>query len=135
MISMPQPSKSPVFRVARAAPRARAMAAIWQSNWLIGRPAARLAAPMPAYSAAAALSKGSIRSRKSSRSMPETASASVTPAAARRVAQAHARWGKGLHPASLNFGDCFAYALAAEHGCPLLYVGGDFAQTDIRPAL
>jgi ribonuclease VapC len=59
----------------------------------------------------------------------------VTPAAARRIAQAYARWGKGLHPASLNFGDCFAYALAAEHGCPLLYVGGDFTLTDIRPAI
>jgi ribonuclease VapC len=35
----------------------------------------------------------------------------------------------------LNFGDCFAYALAAERRCPLLYVGNDFAQTDIVSAL
>jgi ribonuclease VapC len=56
----------------------------------------------------------------------------VTPASARRVAQAYARWGKGVHAAGLNFGDCFAYELAREHDCPLLYVGGDFAGTDIK---
>jgi ribonuclease VapC len=56
----------------------------------------------------------------------------VTPAAARRVALAYARWGKGLDAAGLNFGDCFAYELAREHDCPLLYVGGDFARTDIK---
>lgn len=61
----------------------------------------------------------------------------VTEERSRLVADAYRRWGKGFHPASLNFGDCFAYALAAERGCPLLYVGSDFAQTDIvaaRPA-
>lgn len=51
------------------------------------------------------------------------------------VADAYRRWGKGFHPASLNFGDCFAYALAAERGWPLLYVGNDFARTDVLPAL
>jgi ribonuclease VapC len=56
----------------------------------------------------------------------------VTPASARRVAQAYARWGKGVHAAGLNFGDCFAYELAREHDCPLLYVGDDFARTDIK---
>ena len=56
----------------------------------------------------------------------------VTPAAARRVALAYARWGKGVHAAGLNFGDCFAYELAREHDCPLLYVGGDFARTDVK---
>lgn len=53
---------------------------------------------------------------------------------ARRVARAHASWGKGVHPAKLNFGDCFAYALAKELGCPLLYVGEDFARTDVETA-
>ncbi len=62
-------------------------------------------------------------------------SVSVTPAAARRIAQAYARWGRGMHPASLNFGDCFAYDLAKEHGCRLLYVGEDFARTDVEPAI
>ncbi|OAN53304.1 type II toxin-antitoxin system VapC family toxin [Sphingobium sp. TCM1] len=59
----------------------------------------------------------------------------VTPASARRAAAAYARWGKGAHPASLNFGDCFAYELARRRDCPLLFVGGDFAQTDVMPAL
>jgi ribonuclease VapC len=60
---------------------------------------------------------------------------SLTPAAAREIAHAYERWGKGYHPASLNFGDCFAYQLAKEYACPLLYVGSDFAKTDVRSAL
>jgi ribonuclease VapC len=59
----------------------------------------------------------------------------VTAASARRAARAYARWGKGSHPAALNFGDCFPYELAMEHGCPLLFVGDDFARTDVKPAL
>jgi ribonuclease VapC len=60
---------------------------------------------------------------------------SITPASARRIAQAYEQWGKGVHPAALNFGDCFAYEVAKEHACRLLYVGDDFAQTDIERAL
>lgn len=41
------------------------------------------------------------------------------------------RWGKGRHPAKLNYGDCFAYALAKKMGLPLACVGDDFSQTDI----
>lgn len=59
----------------------------------------------------------------------------VTAADARRVAEAYQNWGKGLHPAGLNFGDCFAYALAKEQACPLLYVGNAFARTDIHSSL
>ncbi len=59
----------------------------------------------------------------------------VSQAAAERAADAYDRWGKGIHPAALNFGDCFAYAAAKEHVCPLLYVGDDFARTDIESAL
>jgi ribonuclease VapC len=44
-------------------------------------------------------------------------------------------YGKGRHRAGLNFGDCFAYAVAKAHDVPLLYKGQDFALTDIRPAL
>jgi ribonuclease VapC len=49
------------------------------------------------------------------------------------------RYGKGRHPAGLNFGDCFTYALAEQTGHPVLCTGGDFAATDItvlqpRPA-
>ena len=54
---------------------------------------------------------------------------------ARRAANVYDRWGKGVHSAALNYGDCFAYALAEEHDCPLLYIGNDFAQTDIQSAL
>lgn len=59
----------------------------------------------------------------------------VTPAAARRIADAYAVWGKGIHPAGLNFGDCFAYEVARENGCSLLFVGEDFSQTDIESVL
>lgn len=59
----------------------------------------------------------------------------VTAAFAEHTATAYRQWGKGFHPAALNFGDCFAYALAKEQDCPLLYVGDDFARTDIASAL
>lgn len=59
---------------------------------------------------------------------------SVSGAGSAKVAEAYARWGKGVHPASMNFGDCFAYALAREFGRPLLFVGDDFSKTDIQAA-
>jgi ribonuclease VapC len=50
--------------------------------------------------------------------------------------QAYRDYGRGSgHPARLNFGDCFAYALARETGEELLFVGDDFAHTDVWPAL
>jgi len=45
------------------------------------------------------------------------------------------RFGKGRHPAGLNFGDCFSYALAKATGEPLLFKGDDFSQTDIKQAV
>ena len=54
---------------------------------------------------------------------------------AHRIGQAHQRWGKGAHAAGLNFGDCFAYVTAHALGYPLLYIGNDFARTDIESAL
>ena len=60
--------------------------------------------------------------------------ASVSPATARRVADAYARWGKGVHPAGLNFGDCFACEVAKARDRPLLHVGADFARTDVASA-
>lgn len=59
----------------------------------------------------------------------------VTPAAGRRIALAYQRWGKGSHAAGLNFGDCFAYDVAKEHNCPLLFIGEDFARTDLKGVL
>ena len=55
----------------------------------------------------------------------------VTPASVPGVVDTYRRWGKGLHPAALNICDCFAYALAVERRCPLLFVGDDFAKTDV----
>ncbi len=46
--------------------------------------------------------------------------------------QAFYDFGKGRHPAALNFGDCFAYALSKSSGEPLLYLGFDFARTDLK---
>ena len=60
---------------------------------------------------------------------------SVTPRHAEIAIDAFRRNGKGRHPAALNIGDCFAYALAAAMGQPLLFKGNDFRHTDIRPAL
>lgn len=45
------------------------------------------------------------------------------------------RFGKGRHPAALNFGDCASYALAKSRNLPLLFKGRDFALTDVMPAL
>jgi len=50
------------------------------------------------------------------------------------AAEAFIRYGKGRHPAALNYGDCMTYATAQIAGVPLLYVGDDFAQTDIPSA-
>lgn len=54
---------------------------------------------------------------------------------ARRAFDAWLRFGKGRHPAGLNFGDCFSYALAKLRGEPLLFKGDDFPKTDVIPAL
>ena len=62
----------------------------------------------------------------------EIVSLTLEQAEAARVAWR--RFGKGNHPARLNFGDCFSYALAKTSGEPLLFKGNDFAQTDIEPA-
>jgi ribonuclease VapC len=55
----------------------------------------------------------------------------VTEAHARLAREGFARFGKGRHPARLNFGDCFSYALAKASGHPLLFKGNDFSQTDV----
>lgn len=52
-----------------------------------------------------------------------------------RARVAYRRFGTGRHPAGLNYGDCFAYALAETSGAPLLFVGSDFSRTDVLSAL
>ncbi len=69
----------------------------------------------------------------------QVAGVSVEPVTARQATiarQAYRDFGKGGgHPAGLNFGDCFAYALAKDTGQPLLFKGDDFTHTDLRSAL
>jgi ribonuclease VapC len=60
---------------------------------------------------------------------------SLTSVSAKRVANAYEKWGKGVHSAALNFGDCFAYEVAKEYACRLLYVDDDFSKTDIESVL
>ncbi|MCJ2052227.1 type II toxin-antitoxin system VapC family toxin [Methylobacterium sp. J-070] len=59
----------------------------------------------------------------------------VDHALAQVAADVFARYGKGRHPAGLNFGDCFAYALARSLNAPLLFKGDDFARTDVLRAV
>ena len=60
--------------------------------------------------------------------------AAVAPEHAQAARRAWRRFGKGNHPAGLNFGDCFSYALAAVTDEPLLFKGRDFSLTDIEAA-
>lgn len=59
----------------------------------------------------------------------------VTHAHAARAIEAFDRFGKGRHAAALNLGDCFSFALAAEHAAPLLFKGEDFAHPEVQAAL
>ena len=58
----------------------------------------------------------------------------VTPEQAHIARQAYIDFGKGRHPAALNYGDCFAYALAKATEEPLLFKGKDFSKTDVAAA-
>ena len=60
--------------------------------------------------------------------------AAVTASQADIARKAFRRYGRGRHPANLNFGDCFAYALAKDKSAPLLFKGNDFGQTDVMVA-
>jgi ribonuclease VapC len=59
----------------------------------------------------------------------------VTPSQAVLAREAYRAFGRGRHPAGLNFGDCFAYALAKERDETLLFKGEEFARTDVKQAL
>jgi len=64
-----------------------------------------------------------------------TETVAVTAQHATLAIHAFRKFGKGRHPAALNIGDCFSYALASATGYPLLFKGRDFTRTDVRPAL
>jgi ribonuclease VapC len=59
----------------------------------------------------------------------------LTPEQAKLATAAFTKHGKGRHPASLNYGDCFTYALAKATREPLLFKGNDFSKTDLPPAV
>jgi ribonuclease VapC len=80
-----------------------------------------------------ALSRGS-RGRAELDAMLADALIDIVPVTidqAHLAADAYQRYGRGRHPAGLNFGDCFAYALARSRSAPLLFKGEDFALTDV----
>lgn len=102
------------------------------------------AAPLRAISAANWLEAAIVadnRSAEASRSLVpllDALAVEIVPFTAEHAAlarAAHRRYGRGRHPAGLNMGDCFAYALAAERNAPLLFKGEDFRRTDIKAAL
>ncbi len=75
--------------------------------------------------------------RKALDALLEDIGATVVPLGHRemeRATEGHARFGRGRHPAALNFGDCLVYGTARALGLPLLFVGNDFAQTDLAVA-
>lgn len=92
------------------------------------------------YETAVVLSrnKNSTQSTEELWSFVESRNVEVVPFdknSARGAAMAYQKYGKGIHPAGLNLGDCPAYALASSRNLPLLFEGRDFARTDIRSAL
>ncbi len=98
----------------------------------------RSTGPTVVYEAAVVLSgKQSLQLNEAERlvrsllKMLDVTVVSATDDTASAAIHAFSRYGKGRHPAKLNFGDCFAYAGAKAAGLPLLYVGNDFALTDL----
>ena len=81
--------------------------------------------------------RGGARAGQELDALLEKAAIELVPVTAEQADAARRAWrrfGKGNHPAGLDFGDCFAYALARATGEPLLFKGDDFARTDIEAA-
>jgi ribonuclease VapC len=82
--------------------------------------------------------RGGPDARRFLESLLRRASVSIEPVTVEHALlarEAFSDYGKGRHPAGLNFGDCFSYALAKATGEPLLFKGDDFRKTDVIPAL
>jgi ribonuclease VapC len=99
---------------------------------------ATLTSPLAIYETALAVTRvraGSLVQAESEvRKLLSRANVAVVPIESDTVPlalNAHERYGKGRHPARLNLGDCFAYAMAKQHDLPLLYTGDDFLHTDL----
>ncbi|UPK31009.1 type II toxin-antitoxin system VapC family toxin [Bradyrhizobium sp. 195] len=103
--------------------------------------ATRLTSPLAVWEAAIAVARvlglpisEASEAVESYLALMEIKMAQVPPETARIALDAFDRYGKGRHPARLNFGDCFAYACARHFGEPLMFKGTDFPQTDIEAA-
>jgi ribonuclease VapC len=106
--------------------------------------AAMMAAPRVAMSAGNAVELTVTTTRRTVPIPPETVNRlvaslgitiePVTVEQAEIARRAYLTYGRGRHPAALNYGDCFAYALARALDRPLLFKGNDFSETDIAPA-
>ena len=101
----------------------------------------RLTSPLAVWEAAIAVARvldvpitEAAEAVESYLALMEITMVAVPPETARMALDAFDRFGKGRHPAGLNFGDCFAYACARHLGQPLMFKGGDFPQTDIEAA-
>jgi ribonuclease VapC len=114
-----EPEAASFARAIKAAPKRRISAASWAEAALVADNRSDLAAA----------EFNAFMERLDLEVMPFTLDQ------ARRARDAHRRFGKGRHPAKLNLGDCFSYALAQERGEPLLFKGDDFAQTDVKAAI
>lgn len=123
---------SAIVAVLRAEPEARAIVSVIQA-------AARRSVSAVSYVEAAIVidrSGDDIASRRFDDffRVSNIAVETVTPQQALLAREAYRDFGKGRHKAGLNFGDCFAYALAKEKDEPLLFKGTDFAHTDVEVA-
>ncbi|UZN03934.1 type II toxin-antitoxin system VapC family toxin [Cellulomonas sp. S1-8] len=105
---------------------------------VLADPRPRMSAPTFVELSAVVAQKGAPQQRRRVESLLERLGIEVvamTPEHARIAADAYRELGRGSgHPARLNLGDCFSYALATEQDEPLLFVGDDFSHTDLRPA-
>ena len=108
-------------RVQQAATRLTSPLAVWEAAIAVAR-----VLDLPIAEASEAV--------ESYLALMEIQMVNVAPETARIALDAFDRYGKGRHPARLNFGDCFAYACARHLGEPLMFKGGDFPQTDIEAA-
>jgi ribonuclease VapC len=101
----------------------------------------RLTSPLAVWEAAVAVARllalpvgEAARAVEDYLALMEIELVAVPPETAKIALGAFERYGKGRHPAQLNFGDCFAYACAQHFGQPLMFKGADFPQTDIEAA-
>lgn len=108
-------------RMQRAKARTTSPLAVWEAAIAVAR-----VLDMPIREAAAAVGEYL--------ALMGIESVAVPPQAAAIALDAFDRYGKGRHPARLNFGDCFAYACARHLGQPLMFKGADFPLTDIEAA-